>query len=332
MRRCRALDRAGRSSAAGSSARSSSRGSASGPRRWPDGRRPIAARRRLRPRPWCPTARASRWPGGAAVRPGPARRGSRRAAARSGQARPGRAASRPPSRSRCARRRPPRTVAGRSVPVARTGPWPERGRDRPRRRAADRARRSPASAARAGGVRRVAAARRRRPRPRRDPTSARRAAGSPPTRRPSPPRRWPPARRRPAGSTRPSRAIDGSTASRACPMAAACQLHGGRERGPGQRVDRQEAGRLAAEDPGRRVVGGGEAIQGRAHGWLAEDEPDARGRRRPAVGGRIVAQEQQPARAGEPEDRGRGPLPEAPEVLAQPRLDRARRSRSRAAG
>ena len=70
------------------------------------------------------------------------------------------------------------------------------------------------------------------------------------------------------------------------------------------------------------MVGAGEAIQGLAHGWLTEDQPDARGRRRPAIGGRIVAQEQQPARAGEPEDRRRGPLPEAPEILAQPRLDR----------
>ena len=131
------------------------------------------ARRRLRPSPRRPPARGSRWPGGAAVRPGPTRRGSRRAAARSGPARPGRAASRPPSRSPSARRRPPRTVVGRSVPVARTGPWPERGRGRPLRRAAGRGRRSPGSAARVGGGRRAGAARRWRPRPRRDPTSAR---------------------------------------------------------------------------------------------------------------------------------------------------------------
>ena len=79
---------------------------------------------------------------------------------------------------------------------------------------------------------RVAAARRPPTRPRRGRTAARRAAGSRPTPRPStaatiasgpPSTSW---------TTRPSRAMTGSTASSARPIAAACQLHGGRSEAP----------------------------------------------------------------------------------------------------
>ena len=107
---------------------------------------------------------------------------------------------------------------------------------------------------------------------------------------------------------------------------------GGRSEDPASASIGRSAGRLAPQHPGRRVVGRGQAVEARPHRRLAEDEPDPRGRRRPAVGGRIVAQGSNPLGLASAEDRGRGPLPEAPEVLAEPRLDRARRSRPRDAG
>ena len=258
----------------------------------PAGRHPIGARRRRRPSPRCPPARASRWPAGAAARPGRARRGSRRAAARSGRARRGRAASRPRSRSRSAPRRRPRTVVGRSAPAARTGPCagtrsgspaPPGSGSRPTFARV----RGPGGSAAAGREqlddgRRVLVGIR-------QPRAEQPVAGRRATDRPR--RRWPPARRRPAGRRGRRAPWTARRPRAACPIAAACQLHGGAARRPASASIGRSAGRLAPEDPGRRVVGGGQAIEARPHRRLAEDQPDARGRRRPAVGGRIVAQE-----------------------------------------
>ncbi len=105
-------------------------------------------------------------------------------------------------------------------------------------------------------------------------------------------------------------------------MVAACRLHGDAQRCAGQAVDRQQLGGLAAEDPGGRVVGDGQALEARAHRRLTEDEADPRRLGRPAVGVRVVAQPGEAGRAGQAEERRRGALAEAPQVLAEPRLDR----------
>ena len=81
------------------------------------------------------------------------------------------------------------------------------------------------------------------------------------------------------------------------------------------------------------MVHQGEALEVGAHRRLAEHEADPRARRRsghaPAASSRSATQA---GRAGEPEDRRRGPLPQAPQVLAEACLDRARASRRRGAG
>ena len=64
---------------------------------------------------------------------------------------------------------------------------------------------------------------------------------------------------------------------------------------------------------------------GRSGGWPRTSRI-ARGRSGPAVRLGIVAQRRQPARAGQRDDRRRRPLAEAAQVLAEPRLDRARRA------
>ena len=95
----------------------------------------------------------------------------------------------------------------------------------------------------------------------------------------------------------------------------------------GERIDREERGGLAAEDPRRRVVRGAQTGQIRAGRWLTQHEPDPRRRGaatvvavlRVGVGG----ERPEPGWAGQADEGGRGPLPEAPQVLAQPGIDRA---------
>ena len=98
----------------------------------------------------------------------------------------------------------------------------------------------------------------------------RRAAGSPPRPRRGPSPRSPPDRRRRA--RRPGRR--GRTRVRPPrgrpPIAVACRPRRAQRRA-GEAVERQERGRLAAEDPRRRVIGGRQALEVRAHRRLAED-------------------------------------------------------------
>ena len=72
------------------------------------------------------------------------------------------------------------------------------------------------------------------------------------------------------------------------------------------------APRRARSGPGRR---------------LAEDQADPGRRRGPAlaaaVGVGVGDERVQPRRTGQPDERGRGPLPQAPQVLAEPGVDRA---------
>ncbi len=98
------------------------------------------------------------------------------------------------------------------------------------------------------------------------------------------------------------------------------------ERGPGEGVDREQQRGLAAERPRRGVVGAGQAVEAQAHRRLAEHQADLGRRARPAVAGRLVAERQQAARAGEAEDGRRRSLAQAAQVLAEPRLDRSGRS------
>ena len=278
---------------------------------------------------------ASRRPAGGAVRPGRGRRGPRRGPARSAPARPGpaaistvvsvtvRAASaaengRWSNRSGGANRPRPGTTSGSPAPPG-DGSRPTLprvrgpgGRSRARRQQLDDA---------GGVVVGIGQPGAQRP-------------GSPPSRRPSPRRRPPPRRRRRAG--RPGRRgpSTGSTASSARPIDAACQLHGGAQRGARERVDR--AGAPAASRPSTQavaVVGRGQALQARAHRRLAEDEPDPR-RRAPSARSPSDrrAATSSPDGPRQPEDRRRGPLPQAPQVLAEPGLDRTQRRRRRAAG
>ena len=71
------------------------------------------------------------------------------------------------------------------------------------------------------------------------------------------------------------------------------------------------------------MVRGGEALESGTHRWLADDEPDPRRLDRPAVGVAVVPQPAEARRPGQGQERGRGALAEAPEVLAETRLDRA---------
>ena len=99
------------------------------------------------------------------------------------------------------------------------------------------------------------------------------------------------------------------------------------QRRAGETVERQKRGRLPAEDPRRRVIGGRQALEVRAHRRLAQDQPDPRRRRGPAVGVRVVAQADEPGRAGQADEGRRRAFAETPQVLARgaPGRDRARR-------
>ena len=122
-----------------------------------------------------------------------------------------------------------------------------------------------------------------------------------------------PAVARQRGLDRPERVLDG----RRLPAPRDAQ------RRPGQPVDRQQQGGLAAEDPGGRVVGDRESLEARAHRRLAEDEADPGRLRRPAVGVRVVVEPGEAGRAGQAQVRRRRPLAEAPQVLAEACLDRS---------
>ena len=96
----------------------------------------------------------------------------------------------------------------------------------------------------------------------------------------------------------------------------------GTQRGAREPVEGQGCRRLTAEDPGRRVIGRGEALQARPHRWLAEDEADARGRGGPAVGVGIIAQTEEPARATQADEGRCRALAQASQVLTEARLGR----------
>ena len=100
----------------------------------------------------------------------------------------------------------------------------------------------------------------------------------------------------------------------------------------GERVERQQ--RRPPRDRAPRTCRGTHPSRSRLGRmrWLADDEPDARRRSGPAVGVRVVAQHDQAARAAEGDHRGRRALAEAAQVLAEACLDRAGRSPLRGAG
>ena len=103
----------------------------------------------------------------------------------------------------------------------------------------------------------------------------------------------------------------------------------GAQRRVGERIDREERGRLAAQRPRRSVVGGSQPLQARADGWLAEHEAHPRGRGRgsvPAGARATVAEGPDRGRARDREHGRRRPLPQRLEVLAEACLERAQRA------
>ena len=104
-------------------------------------------------------------------------------------------------------------------------------------------------------------------------------------------------------------------------MVAAWRLQGMRSDAPARPSIGSSCGGFAAEDPGGRVVGDGQALEAQAQRRLAEDEADARRLRRAAICVRVIVQPGEPGRSGQAQVRGRGALTEAPQVLAEPRLD-----------
>ena len=97
------------------------------------------------------------------------------------------------------------------------------------------------------------------------------------------------------------------------------------QRGAAEGIDREEHGRLVPEDPGRRVIRRRQPLHARPDGELAEHQPQPRGRQAPSARRGLVLEEAQSGRARQGEDRGRGPLPQAPQVLPEPCLERAER-------
>jgi hypothetical protein len=101
-------------------------------------------------------------------------------------------------------------------------------------------------------------------------------------------------------------------------------------------LDGQARRRLATDDPGRRPVRERQPFLVRPDRWLAEDQADpatpARQRARAAatagrvVFGRLGADRSPRRRTGNPEHGGRRAIGQAPQVLADPRLDRAIRA------
>ena len=74
------------------------------------------------------------------------------------------------------------------------------------------------------------------------------------------------------------------------------------------------------------MVGDAEALEAGPDRRLAQHQADARRRCAAAGRRRLVVQDAQAGRAREREDRGRGPLPQAAQVLAEPGLERPERA------
>ena len=97
----------------------------------------------------------------------------------------------------------------------------------------------------------------------------------------------------------------------------------------------QERRGFAPEDPGRGVIGGpSRARSGRGGGWPSTSRIRGGGVPRPSPDsrGRCRWPGPEPGRAGQADERGRGPLPQAPQVLAEAGVDADRRRRCRVAG